>query len=460
MPTDPRAPNGAAAPRGAPTAFLWATMGLLALCLVLGGGSRLNAFQLTVLELLCLPLAAWSVWRLTMDRLWTLMTWPALILAGLLAIPLIQLLPLPPDLWRGLPGHQAPAEALELAGLELGWRPLSLTPDLTVRYLLALLMPVTLFLAACLIAPRKLVYLAGVVVVMALLSIGLGLMQTVGGDDSPLYLYAFANRDSPVGLFANRNHQAALLVVSLPLAAAGASFARARGVPPLLLWSILAGLFLVIIPCVIILKSRAGVALLVPALLVSLGILWRGGGPVSGRRWLGVLAAAIGIGLVVGGSVAFGPLMERFASTQEGRLLSGPITARAAWELMPLGSGLGSFKDIYSGVEPIESMATSHWLHAHNDVLELWLEAGLPALILMLVFLAWWGRATILAWRRPPADQGAISVAAAAVIGLLLLHSLVDYPLRTPAMAAVFAVACGILVRTGGRPASGMKVGR
>ena len=30
--------------------------------------------------------------------------------------------------------------------------------------------------------------------------------------------------------------------------------------------------------------------------------------------------------------------------------------------------------------------------HAHNDYLELALEGGIPAIVLMLLFLAWWAR--------------------------------------------------------------------
>jgi hypothetical protein len=38
-----------------------------------------------------------------------------------------------------------------------------------------------------------------------------------------------------------------------------------------------------------------------------------------------------------------------------------------------------------------------------------------------------------------------VRAAASLVIGLLLAHSLVDYPLRTTAMSVIFGLACGIL---------------
>jgi O-antigen ligase len=85
---------------------------------------------------------------------------------------------------------------------------------------------------------------------------------------------------------------------------------------------------------------------------------------------------------------------------------------------------------------------------AHNEPMQLAIEGGVPALILLLLFLSWWGRA---AWRiAAPADPGrrrAIARAALSATVLLMLSSLVDYPLRTPLLGAVFAIACIEMLR-------------
>src|SRR3546814_18783044 len=52
---------------------------------------------------------------------------------------------------------------------------------------------------------------------------GLGLAQVIGPRDGPLYLYEITNNGSAVGLFANRNHQAALLACLFPMLAVYAS---------------------------------------------------------------------------------------------------------------------------------------------------------------------------------------------------------------------------------------------
>jgi O-antigen ligase len=444
-------------PRWVGLAFFGLTAALLALCLLIGGASRLNAVQLTLLELSSLPLLGWALWRVTREGLWPTLKAPAVILLGILAVAAIQLIPLPPGLWSSLPGHGEAAEALTLAGVEIGWRPLTLTPDLTVTHLLALLPAIALFLAAVLLRPSQQAWLLAVIVAFALISLALGAMQAIDGPDSNLYLYSFVNRDNAVGLFANRNHQASLMVAVLPLAAAAAAIARDRRLPPLPLWVALGVVFLAIIPFVVILKSRAGVLLLLPSLIASLAILWppRGALPGFGRRGVLALAAVIIVGMVIGGAFALGPVLERFAENQEGRLLSGPIAARAAWDLMPFGGGLGSFRDIYAGVEPLDMIAVSYWQHAHNDYLQIWLEAGVPGLIVVLLFLAWWAWAGVGAWRAATDERTILARAGAVALGLMLIHSLVDYPLRTPAMMAVFAVACAVLATAGRRSRRG-----
>jgi hypothetical protein len=61
-------------------------------------------------------------------------------------------------------------------------------------------------------------------------------------------------------------------------------------------------------------------------------------------------------------------------------------------------------------------------------------------------FFAWWVLASWRALADPRTPGPGLALAGSTVIGLLLAHSLVDYPLRTPAMAVLFALACGLLV--------------
>ena len=64
-------------------------------------------------------------------------------------------------------------------------------------------------------------------------------------------------------------------------------------------------------------------------------------------------------------------------------------------------------------------------------------------MLLTAAFLWWFVRRTVAVWRAPVANP--IARAATIAVAALLAHSLVDYPLRTSAMAAVFALGVALL---------------
>ena len=88
--------------------------------------------------------------------------------------------------------------------------------------------------------------------------------------------------------------------------------------------------------------------------------------------------------------------------------------------------------------------------HAHDDWIELWLEAGVPGALIISAFLGWFLFRSFQVWVRADREWSVGGIvferAGSIIILLLLLHSVVDYPLRTTAMMAVFSVACGFLV--------------
>lgn len=86
--------------------------------------------------------------------------------------------------------------------------------------------------------------------------------------------------------------------------------------------------------------------------------------------------------------------------------------------------------------------------HAHNDWLELLLETGIPGMALAALLLFWGARRARAIWRAEDRDR--FAQAAVIAVTTMLLHSLVDYPLRTAALSAVFA-ACIALI-SGARP--------
>jgi len=116
---------------------------------------------------------------------------------------------------------------------------------------------------------------------------------------------------------------------------------------------------------------------------------------------------------------------------------------------LPWGSGLGSFRPVYAQFEPLQSLGEYTYAnHAHNELLQNTIEGGLPALALMGAFLGviavaagrMFSRGLVVDyWRR----------AALISVSVPLLHSLVDYPLRTLACSVVMALALAVLLSGG-----------
>jgi hypothetical protein len=119
---------------------------------------------------------------------------------------------------------------------------------------------------------------------------------------------------------------------------------------------------------------------------------------------------------------------------------------------MPLGSGMGTFPSVYALFEkPQDAMIDVYANRAHNDVLELALEAGVVGVGLAIVFVAWLAIRSVKVWVGRDLSLSGIDLslarAATLVVGLIIAHSLVDYPLRTGAIMGLLAFACGLLVQ-------------
>lgn len=423
------------------------------LAITLGGASRYNDLQVTAIELVSLPLLALALWRITGEPLPASMKLPLIILAGAFGILIFQLIPLPGFIWSNLPGRSLAAEARMLTGGNVGWSPISLNPGETLLQLLAMVPPAAVFLATALLPSYRKRWLTLIPLGLAVVSIGIGAIQVAQGNGSNFYFYQYTDVDSAVGLFANRNHQATLLVSTLPLAALWLRLDRNQARLSALPVTAALAVFMMAIIALIVVKSRAGVLLLAPALLGSMMLILRGERG-EGRPGATLFAGIVALALFLGIGFGMGPVLERFSDGLEqgssgGRLTAALTTARAALEHLPFGSGAGTFVQIFPAYESIENMSPKFWNHAHNDYLEVLMATGLLGLAVMALFGFWWLMRAWGAWSQPTSQAANLACAGSLTTALILLHSTVDYPLRTLAIGVIFAFACGLMVNNG-----------
>jgi O-antigen ligase len=155
-----------------------------------------------------------------------------------------------------------------------------------------------------------------------------------------------------------------------------------------------------------------------------------------------------GFALARSGSLARLAGTDAAAETRAAMLAPLAETARA---FLPFGAGFGSFDSVYRRFEPDALLSTIYMNQAHNEPLQLAIEGGAPALLLLAAFGWWWARAAVRTVRARLPEQRVSGIAAASATAILLVSSLVDYPLRTPLLAAVFVLLAMSLDRAARR---------
>jgi O-antigen ligase len=428
------------------------------LALALGGGSSQGLWADAFIQLCSLPLLGLIVVKLWREGLRSHDIYLLLLVNAVVFLPLLQLLPLPPPIWSSLPGRASLVESYKAAGIPLPWEPLSLDPDATWFSLLSLLPAIAVFLALNLLGLKTRRILSLLILGFAFGNVLLGLAQLAEGPESPLRLYAAAKTGDSVGLFASRNHYACLLAVAIPITAAwSVGSALQRNVQRGLSLSIFLITYVVLLLGIGMARSRAGLILAVIAALVSPALTWglKAKG-ISRSRFAKLplfFAGANLFGLILVfefGFVGIANRLENDPILQDQRVPVAEMTAHAIAANLPLGIGFGAFGPVYQMFEVPALIIPAREIHAHDDWLEVILDGGLPAIALTLAFLIWYFYTTIQIWRAPSRTGSAIDRALArtgpVIVGLLLLHSTVDYPLRTTSLMVVFAFGAALMV--------------
>lgn len=415
-----------------------------------GGSSRPDDVLLLILR----PITVLCLFVILIGRSldWRIIR-PLLIMLGAFAfVHVLQLVPLPPAIWNMLPVGTIYGDVLRALGQGAAWHPLSVAPDATWNSLVALLVPLTAMLFYAALSPEARIRMLWTVLLLATASMALGILQFVGGEASGLYWHRVSGRGQLIGFFTNRNHQGALLGMTLPILRAWmmqpAASMRERNIR---LYTGL-GAMAVIIVYAFVLGSRAGLALtamgLVAAFLVDPSLGLRGW--PKWQRWLllGLICVAIAtlVAVVLNAdrAVSLGRISGVHELNEEGRLRALPALLRILEQTWSWGVGFGAFVPVYATFEPAPLLKPTYFNHAHNDLIELVITGGVPGLLLFGMFFLWVARSLFRTfWHENARDfPTTIGRAAAFAIVIAFAASLTDYPLRTPLMSSIFAVLC------------------
>lgn len=419
-------------------------------CLLLGGASAAGFAANLVLQIAALPLIGWALWQLLQQAPTPQMRGILGLAALFVAIALVQLIPLPPALWSALPGRDFVVQDYRLLDLPLPWLPLSLAPQATLASLLWLLPAFAVLLAMLALGAFRGRTIAAAIVAVTLVGIAVGALQVIGGESA--YFYAVTNFGVAVGFFANANHNATLMLVCIPfLAALQATLLKRKASPRSIsaIRLLVAAAYAIIFVGLIINASLAGIGLGVPIALTT----WLSFGhhrPAM-RRILVIATIIASICTLI--AIAVGPFGNNLFGQQTSnveltRQTSFRLTFQAARQFLPFGSGTGSFQPLYHREEPLDTVTPTFMNHAHSDWIELLLETGLVGIAFVALFLVWWALRVRAVWQSE--DRDPFAQAAAIASAAMMLHSVVDYPLRTAALSAVFAACVALL--SGVRP--------
>jgi O-antigen ligase len=203
-----------------------------------------------------------------------------------------------------------------------------------------------------------------------------------------------------------------------------------------------AAMLLVCLLAMFMTTSRAGVVFSLSAMILATAVYLR-----TALRYRGMLIA-----VAMGAAVAFillqvggGGLEGRFESQgleSGGRFDVYRSTLRMIADHPWLGTGLGTFAWVFPAYRSANVSMWGVWDRAHNPLLELAAELGLPmaALIVVgwLVVLA-----VLIHGARTRRRDVVVPVAALSIALLALVHSAIDFPLQIPGYAIVMFALTG-----------------
>jgi len=357
-------------------------------------------------------------------------------------IPLVQLMPMPPDWWQGISDR----EPSPIADRSSVWQPLTMVPGATLNSLFSLTVPAAIIALFMNTKPSDHQRLLQILFVFIVVSALLGLVQYSGTVlNNPLINDVPGSVSS---IFANRNHFALLMAMGCILTPVWAfddwEALRWRG-------PVAAALVIFFILMTIATGSRAGLLLAPLGLVLSFALV---GNQVRrhmrrSKPWVLPVLTLATVFIIVG-FITLSFFANRIEAidrlfalsvTDDLRIRAGSTMQTIIWSNWPWGAGLGAFDAAFRADEPIGLLGVQYFNQAHNEYLGIALEAGLPGTLILLIALVWWLSATVTTIRAPFCKSVMLARLGSALLLLIFVASVTDYPTRTPIFMAIAALS-------------------
>lgn len=392
----------------------------LLVCMLVGGGTARGLLIDTFLQLLVIICSSFVLFS---RESWDGVTRAGLVLlVCVLGLFIVQLVPIPVSILELM----RPSGLLQMKGSGLpkfSVQSISVGSTRTIEAGLFVLMPILFFTALVSLSKEA------VVSVVPFFMIGLwgnlvaaGLQYSFSNNSN---LGNFLGYEVMIGMFANRNHFATLIFSSIPLIIYF-GFSNSR-----MFVSVIS--LLVILLILLAVGSRAGILIGISIVTVSfVSLLWQGR--------IGKLTSLVLVALIaIAAYGAYTQISVRAMDPTLGRLEFATTTWQAIKQNWILGTGYGTFDLVYPLYESPEMVFPQYVNHAHNDYLEAFLEGGILALVVFLVYVFLLVRKIVAVRAQPLPRLVFLSIV------VVLVHSFVDYPLRTMSVLMVFAFLNALL---------------
>lgn len=420
---------------------------IIVLSIFLGGDSGYDIAIKPILYIASIIALAWGLTRQTRS-LKALLNLPFICGIVLLSLFIIYLIPLPPALTSGMGFRDGVANGYELANISQPFLPLTLTPETTYISLYDFLPCLAIAVLVLLVPKEEDIRFAFKGLTFAIVASALIAILQVVLTDEAVYFYDGGTRGGmPVGFFANTNHFATLMVCAIFIVFnhhRTLSFDRSRNRlnslstigPGLLVFFLLS-----------LTRCSSAVIILI-ALATAYWVIFAN--TVKGK-WIALAICGGIFGLVALDYLLLGSnfkdILTQVTENKElSRLDIWSTVINSSNFPSFFGTGPGSYYETYLLMSQSSDFTSIYSNEAHNDFLQIIMEFGIFGAILMMVFLSWFVKQWFETLRGSSVNRGN-KLMLLFIMTVPILHSITDYPLRTPAIMAIFVFSTVLLVR-------------